>query len=117
MSMIAPEAEAVGSKIGLTGGQKAGALSGALPQPRTHHPYVVGLVFIVTGMFMLVGSITGTLPSMIAGLFDPNALEDSNHNTPTPFQSSSSGLGFFTSTGAGSLYSSGRRLLGLHGTL
>lgn len=73
----------VGKKFGLTGSQKAGAISAGLPQPRTHHPYLLGLIFIVAGGFWLVGSITGTLPSMIAALFDPSVLDDSDSNPPS----------------------------------
>jgi hypothetical protein len=32
----------------------------------------------------MVGSITGTLPSMLAALFVPQALEGSGGNTPAP---------------------------------
>lgn len=91
MAMLAPEvAEAAttdaasGSKFGLSSGQKAGALGQALPKPRTHHPYIVGLTLMVVGGFALVGSITGALPSMLAALFVPDALVDSGGNSPAP---------------------------------
>ena len=61
---------------GLSGAQKGTALSKLTPKARTHHPYVVGLILIVVGGFALIGSITGTLPSMLAALFDPQALTD-----------------------------------------
>ena len=84
MTMIVPEAEGAGAKVakkfGLTGSQKAGAISAGLPQPRTHHPYILGLILITTGGFMLIGSVTGTLPSMLAALFVPNALDDTNQS-------------------------------------
>jgi hypothetical protein len=66
------------SKLG--GGLSAGG--SALPKPKTSHPYIVGLSLILVGGFMLIGSITGTLPSMLAALFDPDALEDASHNSP-----------------------------------
>ncbi len=71
-------AEEAGSSIGLTAGQKASAASQALPRPKTNHPYVVGLLLTAIGGFALIGSITGTLPSMLAALFVPNALVDSS---------------------------------------
>lgn len=81
--MMLPEAlgDAGSSKIGLTGGQKASAIGRLFPKPKTSHPYVVGLSLVVIGGFSLVGSITGKLPSMLAALFDPNALVDSSGNT------------------------------------
>jgi len=99
MTMMLPEAEGAataavsggegaasktGSKLGLTNSQKGAALGRSLPQPRTHHPYIVGLSLIVIGMFSLVGSITGTLPSMLAALFVPTALEDGSGNPAAP---------------------------------
>jgi len=71
------------SSGGLSGLQKANAANSALPKVRTTHPYVVGLSLIVIGGFALIGSITGTLPSMLAALFVPNALIDSAGNSPT----------------------------------
>jgi len=71
MTMLAPEAE---SAIGLTRGQKAAAGLGAVPTAKTQHPYIVGTVLVLVGGFGLIGSITGTLPSMLAALFAPNAL-------------------------------------------
>ncbi len=68
-------------EAGLSGLQKlqgAASLSNALPKPKTSHPYVVGLIFTGIGLFSLVGSITGTLPSMLAALFVPQALEDAS---------------------------------------
>jgi hypothetical protein len=58
---------------------------------------------------MLIGSVTGTLPSMIAGLFDPSALDDGAGAPPsglvkalgTPNGTGLGGSGVF---GAGSLY-------------
>ena len=91
MTMIVPEAEgaasSVGKKFGLTNSQKAGAISAGLPQPRTHHPYILGLILITTGGFMLIGSVTGTLPSMLAALFVPNALDDTGGNPLEPLAS------------------------------
>lgn len=78
----AATADSGASSTGLSGGQKAGALGSALPKPRTHHPYIVGLTLMVVGAFALVGSITGTLPSMIAALFVPNALVDVAGSNP-----------------------------------
>ena len=72
MTMLAPEAE---SAIGLTRGQKAAAGLGAVPTAKTQHPYIVGTVLVLVGGFGLIGSITGTLPSMIAALFVPTALQ------------------------------------------
>jgi hypothetical protein len=77
-------ASTVGKKFGLTGSQKAAAVSGGIPSPRTKHPYILGLLLISGGCLMLIGSITGTLPSMIAALFDPNALDDSGGNPASP---------------------------------
>jgi len=79
MTMLAPEAE---SAIGLTGGQKASAGLGAIPTAKTQHPYVVGIALVLVGGFGLIGSITGTLPSMIAALFVPDALTDSAGKKP-----------------------------------
>lgn len=95
MTMVVPEvlgdttgaAEGAGNsarKIGLTGSQKAAAVGRGLPTAKTSHPYVVGLVLTVMGGFMLIGSITGALPSMIAALFVPNALVDTSGNSPSP---------------------------------
>jgi len=69
---------------GLTGSQKGAAASKLLPKPKTDHPYIVGLILVAVGGFALVGSITGTLPSMIAALFVPNALIDTSGNQPAP---------------------------------
>ena len=69
---------------GLSGIQTANAASMAAPVPKTNHPYVVGLSLIIIGAFGLIGSITGTLPSMIAGLFVPTALIDVAGNAPAP---------------------------------
>src|SRR5580692_2233466 len=64
-----------GRNFGLTGGQRAAAAGRLVPQgARTHHPYIVGLSLITLGLLALVGSVTGTLPSMIAALFVPQAL-------------------------------------------
>lgn len=86
MTMPAAEAaEALApSSAGLSGTQRAGAISSALPKPRTRHPYIVGLTLIIVGGFSLIGSITGTLPSMLAALFVPAALVDSGGNSPSP---------------------------------
>ncbi len=81
-------AEEAGSSIGLTTGQKASAASRALPRPKTNHPYVVGLVLTTIGGFAIIGSITGTLPSMLAALFVPNALIDSSGAQAAPSVSS-----------------------------
>jgi len=81
MSMIEPEAEAATSKLGLTGGQKASAGLGAIPTAKTHHPYIVGIVLVLIGGFGLIGSLTGALPSMLAALFVPHALVDSDGNS------------------------------------
>lgn len=80
---LVEEGGATASKAGLTGAQKAGALSSALPRPKTSHPYIVGISLIVIGGFGLIGSITGTLPSMIAALFVPSILTDSTGGTPS----------------------------------
>ena len=84
MSMVLGEGaeEITGSKVGLTKGQKFGLFSKATPSPKTAHPYVVGMALIIIGGFGLVGSVTGTLPAMIAGLFVPNALVDSSGSSP-----------------------------------
>lgn len=74
----------IGKKFGLTGSQKAAAIGGGIPQPRTHHPYLLGLILIVVGGFGLVGSVTGTLPSMIAALFDPSTLDDGSGSPASP---------------------------------
>lgn len=86
MSMVldaTPEGAAAnaGASAGLNLGQKIGAANRALPKPRTHHPYIVGLSLIVIGGFALIGSITGALPSMLAALFVPDALVDSAGNS------------------------------------
>jgi len=95
MAMLAAEGADVGASAvsGTTSsgdkfspGQKTGALSRALPKPRTHHPYIVGITLMAVGAFALVGSITGTLPSMIAALFVPNALVDTGGNLPIGLQ-------------------------------
>jgi len=93
MTMLAPEAE---SAIGLTGGQKAAAGLGAVPTAKTQHPYIVGTVLVLVGGFGLIGSITGTLPSMLAALFAPNALivsaDGSTPNINTPSVVKKAGL-------------------------
>lgn len=94
MAFVAPEAaEALGasseslgagaessgaktSKGGLSTTQKAAAFGRSLPKPKTNHPYIVGITLIAIGAFGLVGSINGSLPSMIAALFVPDALID-----------------------------------------
>ena len=88
MAFVAPEAvaETVGagaetggstaSKAGLSAGQKASAFGKSLPKPKTNHPYIVGIALIAIGAFGLVGSINGSLPSMLAALFVPDALVD-----------------------------------------
>jgi hypothetical protein len=85
--MIAPEvADSGASTLGASdakGPSKLGAL-GAVKPAKTSHPYIVGLSLVAVGAFGLVGSITGTLPSMIAALFVPNALVDKAGNTPAP---------------------------------
>lgn len=83
MSMVEPIEEA-GSKLGLTSSQKGTAVSKLLPKPKTSHPYLVGLILIGTGGLMLIGSITGTLPSMLAALFVPQALVDSTGKKVAP---------------------------------
>jgi hypothetical protein len=83
MSMVIGEGVADSVSSGrLTAGQKATAFTKSLPKPKTTHPYIVGLSLIVVGGFMLIGSITGTLPSMLAALFDPTALVDEKGNAP-----------------------------------
>jgi len=93
MTMLAPEAE---SAIGLTRGQKAAAGLGAVPTAKTQHPYIVGTVLVLVGGFGLIGSITGTLPSMLAALFAPNALivsaDGSTPNINTPSVVKKAGL-------------------------
>lgn len=80
MSMLASEGSSV---IGLSSGQKATAGLGAIPTPKTQHPYVVGIALVLIGGLGLIGSVTGTLPSMIAALFVPDALiEPSTGNSP-----------------------------------
>ena len=93
MSMLLPEvAEESGaasaSGKGLSLGQSASAGNKLLPKAKTNHPYVVGLSLVVIGGFALIGSLTGTLPSMIAALFVPQALEDGSHNSVAPNLSS-----------------------------
>lgn len=84
MSMITPEViDSGASTLGLGGSSKLGLLGAAKPA-RTNHPYIVGISLVVIGGFSLVGSITGTLPSMLAALFVPNALVDKSGNTPAP---------------------------------
>jgi hypothetical protein len=63
--------------------QGASLLGKALPRPKTSHPYIVGIIFIVIGVAGMIGSITGELPAMIAALFDPNVLTDVNDKSPT----------------------------------
>ena len=94
------DAEAIG---GLTGTQVALGGSKLLPKPRTKHPYVVGLVITTLGVFTFIGSVTGTLPSMLAALFVPQALEDATGASAAgPAIGSASWL---IGTGKGSLYS------------
>jgi hypothetical protein len=82
------ESDSASSKSGLSGIQKMQAgskvLNKYLPRPSTSHPYVVGIILLITGGFVVVGSVTGTLPSMLAGLFVPEALTDKHNNTPAP---------------------------------
>jgi hypothetical protein len=68
----------------LSASQVGAGISKALPRPKTSHPYIVGFILLSTGLFALVGSITGTLPSMLAALFVPSALLDSSGNTASP---------------------------------
>ncbi len=83
MSMIAPEvADSGASSLGISKGSSKLGLLGAAQPAKTNHPYIVGLSLVVIGGLSLVGSITGTLPSMIAALFVPNALVDASSNTP-----------------------------------
>jgi len=73
------------SAIGLSTGQKATAGLGAIPSAKTQHPYVVGIALVLIGGFGLIGSVTGTLPSMFAALFlPPDALVDKKGNSPNP---------------------------------
>lgn len=67
---------------GLSNVQKGLAGSKLFPKPRTHHPYIVGGTLIIVGVFGLIGSITGSLPSMLAALFVPPALTDYTGNSP-----------------------------------
>lgn len=109
---VSSEGSGAAKKFGLTGSQKAGAIGSAIPQPRTHHPYLLGLLLIVGGGFMLVGSITGTLPSMLAALFDPNALDDGSGSPPSALSDqriiganvSGTGVGGSGLFGQGTLY-------------
>lgn len=71
------------SFIGTNGPTAATAASKATPRARTSHPYIVGLTLVMIGGLGLVGSITGTLPSMLAALFVPNALVDTTGHTPS----------------------------------
>lgn len=87
----APAAEDVVGALGLSKGQKAGAASqgaqgvaNVLPRPKTTHPYLVGLIFIVVGVAGIVGSITGTIPAMIAALWDPPVLVDKQGASVAP---------------------------------
>jgi hypothetical protein len=73
-----------GSIGGLTGAQKGSAASKLLPKPKTDHPYIVGIILVAVGGFALIGSITGSLPSMIAALFVPDALIDASGNSASP---------------------------------
>lgn len=68
----------------LTKGQLGSAIGRALPKPKTHHPYIVGLTLIVVGGASLIGSLTGSLPAMIAALFVPNALTDTHGKAVAP---------------------------------
>jgi hypothetical protein len=44
----------------------------------------VGLIFIVVGVAGIVGSITGTIPAMIAALWDPPVLVDKQGASVAP---------------------------------
>ncbi len=83
--MIAPEvAEGGASTLGSSKGSMALGAAGSIKPARTSHPYIVGISLVVIGGFSLIGSITGTLPSMLAALFVPNALVDASGNAPAP---------------------------------
>lgn len=60
----------------------------ALTDFRNDHHVIMGLFLIAVGAFGAIGSITGRLPAMIAGLFDPADLVSSN----APGASGSSGI-------------------------
>jgi len=77
--------------LGFSKGQKSGSagagaqgVANILPKPKTTHPYLVGLIFIVVGVAGIVGSITGTLPAMIAALWDPPILVDKSGSSVAP---------------------------------
>ena len=80
-----------GNPLGFSGGQKAGAIGAGvsgtaklLPRPKTTHPYLVGLIFVAIGLAGMVGSITGSLPAMIAALWDPPILVDKTGASVAP---------------------------------
>ena len=73
-----------GLSSGLSKGQIGSAIGRALPKPKTHHPYIVGLTLIVVGGASLIGSLTGSLPAMIGALFVPNALVDTSGKAVAP---------------------------------
>jgi hypothetical protein len=90
----APEAAEVGAAASSAGesaankGSKGASIAGlgaaaqALPKPKTEHPYIVGLILITIGVAGMIGSVTGSLPAMLAALFDPNVLVDKSDRTP-----------------------------------
>ena len=89
MALDEAGADAVGGSTGglssgLSKGQIGSAIGRALPKPKTHHPYIVGLTLIVVGGASLIGSLTGSLPAMIGALFVPNALVDTSGKAVAP---------------------------------
>lgn len=55
--------------------------------PKTEHHYVAGALLLFVGVIGVAGSVTGTLASMIAGLFEPDALGTAGgttNNTKAP---------------------------------
>jgi hypothetical protein len=43
-------------------------------QVKSDHHVVIGLALVVTGVLGAIGSLLGTLPAMLAALFQPDAL-------------------------------------------
>lgn len=70
-------------------GGAGSSLSGLKPKGKfaTEHHYVAGAALLFVGIIGAAGSITGALPAMIAGLFDPQGVlytTASGGTTPAP---------------------------------
>lgn len=52
--------------------------------PKTEHHYIAGALLLFVGVMGIAGSVTGTLPAMIAGLFEPSDLYTAGAVTPPP---------------------------------